>query len=267
MKPSGTINMFKISVVLFVTLQQKNNWFSSNGRRPQTQGEGLQPWAGVWAKDQLLRLCAGRCGQASADFGYAFSGSDTQRAICPSVPGDNLHLQDVQTMLRVVHDRLKNSRTSSPAALPGHRATKSLSKLSLSPARPICRVIPRATHMVGVYKPSCSLSLLLSILRTQLSASLRGSLGRPEAPISPVLAWGRTNGKIFFPRLNPKWAAAAGLQSFGPSRFHFKCYLSWTVLANEPPQTPFLSSPHHLYQIFYPHMLWPKPGPTGVHIN
>lgn len=112
-----------------------------------------------------------------------------------------------------------------------------------------------------------ALSLLFSILRTQLSASLRGSLGRPEAPIGPVLAWGRTNGKIFFPRLNPKWAAAAGLRSVGPSRFHFKCYLSWTVLANEPPRAPFSSSPHHLYQIFYPHMLWPKPGPTGVHIN
>lgn len=27
MKPSDTINMFKISVILFVTLQQKNNWF------------------------------------------------------------------------------------------------------------------------------------------------------------------------------------------------------------------------------------------------
>lgn len=161
MKPSGTINMFKTSFVLFVILQQQQKKLVLlKWEKQQVQGESLQPWAGVWGKDQPLRLHTGRCGQASVDLVYAFSGLDTQGAVWPSVQGDNLYLQDVQTMLRVEHDRLKNSRTSSPAALPGHQASKSPSKPSLSPARPICRGIPRAIHMDGVYKPSCSFSVV-----------------------------------------------------------------------------------------------------------
>lgn len=60
------------------------------------------------------------------------------------------------------------------------------------------------------------------------------------------------------------------LQDYGalaPLAFILNVISAGQFLQMNLPEPPFFSSPHHLYQIFYPHMLWPKPGPTGVHIN
>lgn len=67
MKPSGIINMLKVSLILFVIIQQKKEAFSSSsGRDPglgEDGGPGMSvPWAGTLASDGLRgQVGCGHC--------------------------------------------------------------------------------------------------------------------------------------------------------------------------------------------------------------
>ena len=233
MKPSGIINMLKVSLILFVIVEQKKEAFSSSsGRDPglgEDGGPGMSvPWAGMPASDGLPgQVGCGHClGMVAAPWQTPLPLGGWRDALswgisCISGPW--------QPCSELSSSRFRSRRTIHQLPSPG---------VELQWVRPRCGCLqvgpsvglPGATHSKGTCKPLV-LFPVPSLPRTQPWGPLSDTLG-DEKPALATLGSG-TNGKRPLPHRNPKWAAARGLQSIGPPRAHFKCYLSWAVLANE----------------------------------
>lgn len=163
----------------------------------KVSGVGV-PWAGTVTLDQLLGQAGS--GPAPGVAGGSPAGLVTRRAARRSELRDNLCLWDMATCSELCSNRLRNRRTSSPAALSGHGAAVSWPRRCCLQSGPPVG-LPGATHTEGTYQPLV-LFLLSSFPRTQPSGPLGGALGDQKPP--PATLGSGTDSKRLLPRLNPK---------------------------------------------------------------